>query len=467
METEPPHYSAIGILFFALQIDVNASFLLISVLVLLVISGLVSASEVAYFSLDNNDFKVLSEENSDTSRRILALKDKPRYLLATILIANNLVNIAIIIFADLLLKDLLGVDFLLFIGEWLSANVFFAFFSGLSIAHTLNFLITVVGVTFLLLLFGEATPKIYATANRFQIVKIMAMPLTALNYFFSPFSKLLVKMSSGLEERLANNSSQAYTSKEDIDAAIDLTVTSHENSGQEADILKGIVNFGDTSAKQIMHSRTDVVAADVQMNYKELLKIVKDSGYSRIPIFNDVFDNIVGILYVKDLLAHLDENEDFEWQKLVRENVLYVPESKKIDELLREFQTKKTHMAIIVDEYGGSAGIATLEDIMEEVVGDIKDEFDQDEEIEFIKIAENHYIFEGKTLLKDVCRAIGVSTGFFDEINGYSDSLAGLFIENVGFIPKAEKEITLQNITLKVVSANKKRIEKISLILNE
>jgi len=262
-----------------------------------------------------------------------------------------------------------------------------------------------------------------------------------------------------MEKSLGNNNSQSLTSKEDIDTAIDLTVTNNSDSStQEADILKGIVNFGDISAKQIMHPRMDIVALEVTAGFKEVMKTVKESGYSRLPVYKEELDNIVGILYVKDLLAHTD---------LIRSSVLFVPESKKIDELLREFQLKRMHMAVIVDEYGGTAGVATLEDIMEEVVGDIKDEFDNDEEVDYIKISENNYIVEGKTLLNDVCRIIGENTSYFDSVRGEADSLGGLILEIIGTIPSSEKEIMIGNLTLKVVSVTKRRIEKVSLIIHE
>src|SRR5690606_871681 len=259
-----------------------------------------------------------------------------------------------------------------------------------------HFIVTVVGVTFVLLIFGEAMPKMIATYNKHGVLRLMVGPLTFLDYALRPISSSLVRMAKFIESKI--NTNAVHTSKEDIDTAIDLIVTSNENSSQEADILKGIVSFGDTAVRQIMHTRTDVVAVEISHTFKELLKIVKDSGYSRLPVFRDDFDDIAGILYVKDILEHLEKDENFEWQKLIRTNVLFVPESKKIDELLREFQTRKMHMAIVVDEYGGSAGIATLEDIMEEVVGDIKDEFDADDDVEYKRINENHFVFEGKTL---------------------------------------------------------------------
>jgi putative hemolysin len=450
---------------FLLQGTTSTGYLYALAICLLVISGLISASEVAFFSLDSNDIRQLEEDKSGSSKRILQLKHKPRYLLATILIANNLVNIGVVLCADGILKNILGDQRLLEMGVWLSEFVFMNYLEPMVLGNAVNFLITVVGVTFILLLFGEATPKIYATYHKLTIAHIMAAPLTLLTYVFKPISTLLVKMSTGLEERLADTGNHHFTTKEDIDAAIELTVTDTENAEQEADILKGIVNFGDTSAKQIMHPRTDIVAVDVSASHKELMKLVRDSGYSRIPVYRDDFDIIEGILYVKDLLPYLDEQDDFKWQELIRKNVLFVPESKKIDELLREFQTKKLHMAVIVDEYGGTAGIATLEDIMEEVVGDIKDEFDEDDDIEFVKITDQHYIFEGKSLLKDVCRITGLPGSVFDEYRGDADSLAGLFLEVVGHIPRADQEIEIEQVTLKVVASNKKRIEKISLMV--
>ncbi len=465
MDPEPPNLE-----YFIFQTVVPTStgdllFPLILFILLLICSGLVSASEVAYFSLGLKDVKTLEEENTESSNRALQLKQKPRNLLATILIANNFVNIAIVIVADQILRILLGQDNLLLIGHWLYANLY-GISSPEALADIFNFLITVVGVTFILVLFGEAMPKIYATLNKLRIVHLMSGPLTMLSYIFSPLSSILVGWSNAMEKRLGNNH-QNMTSKEDIDTAIDLTVTNvSESSVQEADILKGIVNFGDIAARQIMHPRMDIVAIEESETFKDLMKIVKDSGYSRLPVYKDDLDNIIGILYVKDLLAFTEAPESFEWQKLIRNSVLFVPESKKIDELLREFQLKRTHMAVIVDEYGGTAGIATLEDIMEEVVGDIKYEFDQDEDIDYIKISDNNYIFEGKTLLKDVCRVIGENTNYFDENRGEADSLAGLILEVVGHIPTSEKEITIGHIVLKVVTVTKRRIEKISLILH-
>lgn len=467
MDPEPNLY----FILFQNTIDQPSGSILFSLLffvVLLICSGLISASEVAYFSLGLKDVKDLEEENTSASQRILALKEKPRYLLATILIANNFVNIAIVIVAEQLLREFIGESSILMAGQWLHNNLLYGFTTPETIANVFNFLITVVCVTFILVLFGEAMPKIYATLNKVRILHIMSVPLTFLMYIFAPASKILVGWSTAMEKSLGNNNPQSLTSKEDIDTAIDLTVTnSSDESTQEADILKGIVNFGDISARQIMHPRMDIVALDETAGFKEVMKIVKESGFSRLPVYKEELDNIVGILYVKDLLAYTEEGDTFIWQKLIRSSVLFVPESKKIDELLREFQLKRMHMAVIVDEYGGTAGVATLEDIMEEVVGDIKDEFDTDEEVDYIKISPNNYILEGKTLLNDVCRIIGENTSYFDNVRGEADSLGGLILEIIGTIPSSEKEIAIGHLTLKVVSVTKRRIEKVSLIIHE
>lgn len=467
MDPEPNLY----FILFQNTIDQPSGSILLSVfffIILLICSGLISASEVAYFSLGLKDVKDLEEENTSASHRILALKEKPRYLLATILIANNFVNIAIVIVAEQLLREFIGESSLMIAGQWLHDNLLYGITTPETIANVFNFLITVVGVTFILVLFGEAMPKIYATLNKVRILHIMSVPLTFLMYIFTPASKILVGWSTAMEKSLGNNNPQSLTSKEDIDTAIDLTVTkSSDESTQEADILKGIVNFGDISARQIMHPRMDIVALDETAGFKEVMKIVKESGFSRLPVYKEDLDNILGILYVKDLLAYTEEGDTFIWQKLIRSSVLFVPESKKIDELLREFQLKRMHMAVIVDEYGGTAGVATLEDIMEEVVGDIKDEFDTDEEVDYIKISPNNYILEGKTLLNDVCRIIGENTSYFDNVRGEADSLGGLILEIIGTIPSSEKEIAIGHLTLKVVSVTKRRIEKVSLIIHE
>ncbi|MBL0099268.1 MAG: DUF21 domain-containing protein [Saprospiraceae bacterium] len=338
MDSEPP--SLYNFAFqTAIHTPVNEGFLfsVILFILLLICSGLISASEVAYFSLGFKDIKDLEESNTASAYRAIQLKGKPRNLLATILIANNFVNIAIVIVAESILRIILGEERLLMIGQWIHDFVLFELATPQTIASVFNFLITVVGVTFVLVLFGEAMPKIYATLNKLRIVHLMSGPLTVLMYIFSPVSKVLVGWSTAMEKSLGTSgNSNNSTSKEDIDAAIDLTVTSDsESSTQEADILKGIVNFGDTSAKQIMRPRMDIVALDEENNFKEVMKIVRDSGYSRLPVFREELDAIIGILYVKDLLAHTEEPETFQWQKLIRNAVLFIPESKNRRTLTR------------------------------------------------------------------------------------------------------------------------------------
>ena len=279
----------------------------------------------------------------------------------------------------------------------------------------------------------------------------------------SPFSNLLVLWGSKLESNyISRKSGLDDTSKEDLDKAISLTVA---GDNEEADILRGIIKFGNVSAKQIMKSRVDVIAVEVSEKYHDILKVIKESGYSRIPVYLEVFDELVGILYVKDLLQYADKDNDFEWQTLVRKNILYVPESKKIDDLLKEFQQKKMHLGIVVDEFGGSAGIVTLEDIMEEVIGEIKGEFDTEEEVDYIKISHNNYIFDGKTLLSDVARIIEGEKASFDNYKQEADSLAGLVLVRLGKIPKKDRELTIGQYRLKIVSVTKRRIEKIHLTI--
>ena len=465
MDPEPPAelFSIAVPLVMVVLMSTGTMLSIVLLLFLIVASALISGSEVAYFSLSPNNVRELVDEDSVSSRRIIVLKEKPRTLLATILIANNFINIAIVVISDSILKSIIGKETLAQIGDWLHGTFLSTLFTTYQLANGFNFLLTVVGVTFILVLFGEVAPKLYANINNLTFAKKASLPLKVLTWIFTPLSRLLVSFSNSIERRLVTNN-LSMTSKEDLDKAIELTVNAEEGvqSGQEADILKGIVKFSDHQVKQIMKSRIDVVAIEIEENYSSLMTLVKNSGYSRIPVFEEDFDSIKGILYVKDLLGHTQEENDFKWQELIRDQVLYVPESKKIDELLKEFQSKRMHIAIIVDEYGGSAGIVTLEDIMEEVVGDIRDEFDEDQEVDYIQIGKDNYIFEGKTLLNDVCRIIGEDTSIFDEEKGEADSLAGLILEITGVIPKQEKEITVGKTLLKVISVNKRRIEKIN-----
>jgi len=416
---------------------------------------MISGSEVAFYSLTPNDDQLLQDDDSKPAKRILKLKEEPRTLLATILISNNFINIAIVILSTYLVENIIGADRLLEWGTALHGTVLSYIGTASVLASAVNFLITVVGVTSILVLFGEIAPKIYANLNNLWFAKMMSGPLSVLKVLLSPISSILVKWSNKLEDRITSSSGyQSSTSKEDIDAAIELTVSSDEESSDEqADILKGIVKFGDVSAKQIMKSRVDVVALDMNTGYKEVLTTIKESGYSRIPVYTEDFDNVVGILYVKDLLGNTDKDDNYEWQELIRSN--------------KEFQQKRTHMAVVVDEFGGSGGIVTLEDVMEEVIGDIKDEFDEEEELDYVELSPGNFIFEGKSMLNDVCRVLGVDISYFDDVKGESDSLAGLILEMAGFIPKTEQEVKYEDVSLKVVSVSKRRIEKIAVSITQ
>jgi len=438
------------------------------VIFLLVCSALISGSEVAYFSLSSNDYESLRQEKSKAGDRILDLKEKPRSLLANILIANNFINIAIVIVSEYIIRQTLSEGLL---ESWGSSVL-----STLQIEHLLsaamagrifNFIITIVGVTFLLVLFGEVIPKVYARINNIKLAKAMSLPIVILDKLFRPLSSLLVNGTGAIESRFAKNSqSLSVASKKDFDQAIELTVAGGgDNAKQEVDLLKSIVNFGEVSVKQIMRSRVDVIALDVEEPFSEVLKIVRKSGYSRIPVYKEDFDHVSGILYVKDLIGHLSEGKDFKWQQFIRTEILFAPEQKKISELLKDFQSSRMHMAIIVDEYGGSSGIVTLEDIMEEVVGDIRDEFDNKLEIDYKKLDDFNYVFEGKSLLNDVCRILRLETDAFDEIKGESDSLAGMLLEMCGFIPKKGREASYKNYKFKVLSSDKRRIKEIQVTL--
>ncbi len=462
MEPEPPASLFNLDIFLAIAFDWTILVWFLILVLLLIASALVSGSEVAFFSLSPNDLHDIHQDKDPTADRLIELKQKPRKLLATILISNNFINIAIVIISDFLLKKILPKESLRPIAEWVADFIPMGIDS---ITNGISFLITIVGVTFLLVLFGEVAPKIYASINNRKFALMMTGPMSVMSSVYAPISNLMVFWTGKLEKRFQSRSSG--TSREEIDKAIDLTVNQEQNAEEEADILKGIIKFGDLLVKQIMRSRTDVVAVNIESGFDDLLSEIRESRYSRIPVFKDDFDNVIGILYVKDLITNISSGKDYEWQGNIRTNVLYVPESKKIDELLREFQQKHLHMAIVVDEFGGSSGIVTLEDIMEQVIGEIKDESDEETEIDYVKIDDSNFVFDGKTLLNDVCRITGENVDVFDTARGESDSLAGLVLENLGHIPKKNKEFILDKYKLKVISVTKKRIEKIKFTILE
>lgn len=428
---------------------------------LLACSALISGSEVAFFSLDRNQLKDLEEDHGSSGQRILRLREKPRRLLATILITNNLVNIGIVILSYSLLNRILPLDNLLNWGLDISSVPALNWLNPYEWAATVGFLISVVGITFLLVLFGEIVPKIYANLNNVGFARLMSGPVNILMTILTPLNKTLVKWGNAMERKLGPENSLG-ANKIDIDKAIDLAVAKDKDSEVEAEILKSIVSFNDVAVKQIMRSRMDIVALDTVMSLEEMLQVVRDAGYSRIPVFEEQLDNIRGILYVKDLIGYLDQdNPPHGWPELVHNEVLYVPEARKINELLKDFQREHLHMAIVVDEYGGTSGIVTMEDVIEEVIGDIKDEFDEDQELEYRRLSDNEFIFEGKTMLIDICRLMDIDKSSFDKVDGDADSLAGMVLDIYGKMPVAGQKISFPPFSFTILSVSPKRIERI------
>ena len=404
---------------------------IVIILVLLVFSALISGSEIAYFSLSPNDLKNFSESNNRNDNLVQELNKNPEKLLATILITNNFVNVGIVI-----------------ISTFLFSNIFD--FSELPVV---GFIIQVVLITFLLLLFGEIIPKVYASQFAARFAAFMAYPLFILRKIFSPLSHILINSTSFINKHFQKKSNLSI---DDLSDALDIT----ENQiTEDKSILKGIVRFGNIDVKEIMKSRVDVTAVESSYNFNKIVSVIIETGFSRIPVYENNFDNIKGILYIKDLLPHLKKDNNFKWQKLLRK-AYFVPETKKINDLLEEFQSKKNHMAIVVDEYGGTSGIITLEDIIEEIVGEINDEVD-DENISYKKIDDNNYIFEGKTLLNDFYKITNCKDEVFDDIKGDSETLAGLILEYKGEIPFKNEVFKIKNFTLTVKSVDNRRIKQI------
>ncbi|NCU36980.1 gliding motility-associated protein GldE [Candidatus Falkowbacteria bacterium] len=405
-------------------------------LLLLMASALISGSEIAFFSLNPTQRKQLRADHNSTHDLVNELLERPKRLLATILITNNFVNVAIIVLSTYVVANLVD----------LSRSPVFAF------------VVQVVVVTSLLLIVGEIMPKIYASTNPMKFAVFMARPLRALITIFYPLSSLLVKSSSLIDRRLQRNPPQLSMSE--LSEAIELT-SNNDTDEDDRKILKGIVKFGDIDAKEIMKPRLDVTAVEINTSYAALMELILDAGYSRIPAYTDNFDKIVGILYVKDLLPHLDEPADFNWKALLRP-AFFVPENKKINDLLQEFQQKKIHMAIMVDEYGGTSGIVTLEDVLEEIVGEISDEFDSEEdEIAYTKIDDNNYLFEGKILLNDFCKILNIEDRLFEYIKGDSETLAGLILEIEGRIPPVNASTKFLNFEFIIKKVSNRRIEEI------
>lgn len=408
-----------------------------AIVLLLFGSAAVSGSETAFFSLTRSRIQELEEEyGSHITQRVRHLLERPAYLLSTILIANNFINVGIVVVSWFILSALMHEA-----AEWLV------------------FLVDVVGVTFILVLFGEVIPKVYASENNKQVAAAMVRPITYLSRMFRPLSAVLVRSTSFIEKRL-HRMEKDPLSLEQYENAIDIAVDEH-TSEQDVRILKGIVKFGKIAVKQIMTSHVDMTVADERMGFHQLLQVVRESGYSRIPVYREDKDNITGIFYGKDLLAYMDEPDDFNWHTKIRE-AYFVPESKMIDDLLEEFQEMRIHMAVVVDEYGGTSGLVTLEDIMEEIIGEIEDEFDE-QEVDHQRLNEHTFIFEGKVLLGDVCKVLELRPDAFDPVRGDSDTLAGLMLELAGDIPEAQQELRFDRFQFTILGVARNRVEKVKI----
>ncbi len=407
--------------------------------ILLVFSGYASGSEIAFFSLSPSDLNELDEEKNKSDQQIIQLRNDSERTLATILITNNLVNVTIIMLCNYFFDNV--IDF----GK----------------AYWLQFIVITVLLTFLLLLFGEIMPKVYAGQHALAFCRFSAGGILKLSTLFRPLSSILMQ-SGSLAGKVVQKENHML-SVDDLEQALELT---DENElKEEKDMLEGIVRFGDETAKEVMTSRQDVVDLDFRSSFPDVLKCIVENNYSRIPVYQGSIDNIRGILYIKDLLPHLSKPASFRWQSLIRPPY-FVPETKKIDDLLRDFQENKVHIAIVVDEFGGTSGIITLEDILEEIVGEINDEYDEEEKY-FTRINSNTYIFEGKTLLSDFYKILDLDDDTFEEVEGEADSLAGLLLEIKGDFPELNEKIDYQNFTFVVTALDGHRISKIKVVIHE
>lgn len=412
---------------------------LIVALLLLVCSGFVSASEIAFFSLAPTDLSDIEERRHPADERILALRKDSERLLATILISNNFVNVGII---------------MLF-------NYFFGQVIDFGGSELLQFLLMTVLLTFLLLLFGEIMPKIYSAQHTLSFCRLVAPTFVVIERVFWPVSSLLMR-SKKITEKVVKKENRSL-SVDDLEQALELT--DKKDIAEERNMLKGIIRFGGEMAREIMTSRLDMVDLDMRTPYPEVLKCIVENNYSRIPVYAGSKDNIKGVLYIKDLLPHLNKPATFRWQSLIRPPY-FVPETKKIDDLLRDFQTNKVHIAIVVDEFGGTSGIVTMEDIIEEIVGEINDEYDE-EERPYVKLNQNTYIFEAKVQLSDFYKIMKLATDYFDPVVGEADSLAGLLLEIKGEFPALHEKIVYGNYTFEVMEMDERRIVKIKVIVGK
>lgn len=408
-------------------------------IVLLAMSGFASASEIAFFSLSPTDLSELDPEHHAKDRGIVLLRDDSERTLATILITNNFVNVTIIMLCNLVFASIIHFG---------------------PKAVWLEFVSLTVLLTFLLLLFGEIMPKVYSRQNALKFCRFSVGGILFLRKLFWPLETILIK-SGGFAEKVMQKKNRQL-SVDDLEQALELT--DKEDIKDEQSMLQGIIRFGDETAKEVMTSRQDIVNLDILSSFSDVLKCVVENNYSRIPVYQDNTDNIRGILYIKDLLPHLSKPAGFRWQSLIRPPY-FVPETKKIDDLLREFQEDKVHIAIVVDEYGGTSGLVTLEDILEEIVGEINDEYDEEEKV-YSKLNYNTYLFEGKVLLTDFCKILNVDDSEFEEVEGDADSLAGLLLELKGDFPSAHEKIDYKNFTFEILSIEERRISRVKVTIH-
>ena len=403
-------------------------------LLLLALSALISGSEVAYFSITLHELDELKKSSRKGDNRIVKLLAEPKFLLATILILNNFVNVAIVT---------------------ISTYVTWKIFAGVNQATLITALTFI--ITFLIVFFGEIVPKIYANQQRLPFAHKTSGMLALASRAVRPLSWLLVNLTSVIEKRIEKKDYDA-SSIEEVHQALEMTTQSGITE-EEKDILKGIVNFSTISVTQVMRSRLDIIAVENTINYHELMDVINKEGTSRIPVYEEDIDKIKGILYVKDLLPHIEQEEGFKWQELLRP-AYFVPESKMIDDLLKDFQEKRVHIAIVVDEYGGTAGLLTMEDILEEIVGEISDEFDEEEQ-PFQKIAEDVYDFEGRTSINDMCKILKVDPAFFDEVKGESESVGGMLLEEFSDLPDTGEFFEFEKFNFTILAVDKRRIKKV------
>ena len=417
--------------------------LFLAMIILLFLSFAIAGSEVAFFSLSFKDIQILKTKHNKALKRVVALLENPNKLLTSMLIANSFINICIILIANTLINHLFVFDKITIPG--------------------FEFIVKVLSVTLLLLFFAEILPKVMATQNNIRFAQSFGGIIQVVYFIFSKPSGIMVKYTNIIENKLAKKNFGSTYSLEELDHAIDLTASPDEQESEKK-ILKGIVKFGNISVKQIMKTRLDVYGVDASIRFSELLEHIKEHNYSRFPVFKEDLDTIVGMIHTKDVLPHINEGAEFNWASLVR-TAFFVHEQKMIEDLLQEFQLKRIHFAIVVDEFGGTSGIITLEDILEEIVGDIKDEFDEEESM-VKKIDDFHYLIEGKTPIIDLCNYINVSTGVFDQVKGESDTVAGLFLELAGVFPTLQQVVKYKQYSFTVMEIKKNRIHKLQLIIS-